>query len=92
MATDVIEDPSMLVKTVFDGGKPPESDNARLGFTMNGLSQVGTIIRPGGVAEKAEKITKLHRLSCLGQMKKLWKVKSSKELEEYFSQVSKEFS
>jgi hypothetical protein len=61
---------------------------------MNGLSQVGTIIRPGGVVEKAEKITitKLHRLSCLGQMKKKWKVKSSKKLEEYFSQVSKEFS
>ena len=50
--------------TVFDGGRLHDSENARLGSTVIDLSQVGTftIIRPGSVREKAEKIMKLHGL------------------------------
>ena len=50
--------------TVFDGGRLHDSENARLGSTVIDLSQVGTftIIRPGSVGEKVEKIMKLHRL------------------------------
>ena len=50
--------------TVFDGGRLHDSENARLGSTVIDLSQVGTftIIRPGSVREKVEKIMKLHGL------------------------------